>query len=103
MINSDMKLYTYYLLDGNNSYGQPTLIQDENNNPIPQGEILININTASQSITENIRYTDVAYLGLTLNKDVNDKYVIKHEDELLKVKYVNTKGRYTQVFLGIYE
>lgn len=103
MINSNMKDYNYYLIGESNNYGQATIIKDIDNNPIVQGQVKLNINIISQTLIDNIRYQDATYLGLTHNKDINDKYIIEYEGKKLKVKYINNRGRYTQVYLGIYE
>lgn len=63
-----------------------------------QGTIKIAIYTSSQSIQDNIRYKDATYIGLTQAK-VDDTFVINYNGELLKVLYVNPKGRYKQVFM----
>jgi len=93
MIATDMRLYDYYTYSGSNAYKQPQL------SPEPQGAIRISINTTSQAIQDNIKYKDCAYIGLTHNKLINDKWVIDYNGEKLKVLYVNPKGRYIQVFL----
>lgn len=103
MINSDMTNYNYYLLGAENSYGQAALIKDENGEPIIQGQILMSINSITQSIYDSVRYSEFTYLGLTQNKAINDTYIIQYGAEKLKVKYVVSKGRYTQVFMGKYE
>lgn len=96
MINSRMQDMEYFLLVDDNGYGQPTI------SPDPQGTVSISISTLTKTVTDDIRYVDASYLGLTHDKNINDTYVIKRGDELLKVQYVNPDGRYTQVFLGIY-
>lgn len=102
MINSSMRNYDYYLLGDDNGYGQITLIRDDEANPVKQGEIKISINILTKAVTDNIRYSNASYIGLTQDRNINDSYVIQYGDELLKVQYVNTDGRYTQVFLGDY-
>ncbi len=96
MINSRMKDYEYFLLDHDNGYGQLTL------SPEPQGTIKLSISTITKAVSDDIRYSDASYIGLTHDKNIKDTYVIKYGDELLKVQYVNLDGRYTQVFLGIH-
>ena len=96
MIARDMRLYDYLTLGGVDAYGQP---QIPSINDTPVGTILMAINVASQATQDNINYKDCNYMGLT-QAEVNDTYVIKYENELLKVLYVNPKGRYKQVFLG---
>lgn len=99
MINAEMRTYEYYLYDEDNSYGQSTLIADENDNPIVQGTVKIAINTTTQSIQDNIRYKGATYIGLTMDKNISDKYVVQYNDEQLKVLYVNPKGIFIQVFM----
>lgn len=96
MINSRMKEYEYYLLGVDNGYGQLTITPDV------QGTVNISITTLTKAVTDDIRYTDATYIGLTHDTSIKDTYVIKYGDELLKVQYVNPDGRYTQVFLGVY-
>ena len=102
MISSNMRTYDYYLLGDDNGYGQITLIRDDNANPIKQGEVKLSITTLTKTVTDDIRYTDASYLGLTHDKNIDDTYVIQYGQELLKVQYVNKDGRYTQVFMSIY-
>lgn len=91
MINADMRKYDYFIYGDLDEYGQPKLSDK-------QGDIKMNINITSQSIQENINYSNCSYIGLT-HDPVNDKYVIQYGEERLKVVYVNPKGRYKQVFL----
>ena len=94
MINADMRLYDYFTLGTQDEYGQQ-VISDE-----PAGQIKIAINVSSQSIQDNINYTDCQYVGLTHNKFVNDTWLIQYGDTKLKVLYVNKHGRFNQVFLA---
>jgi hypothetical protein len=96
MINSNMRDYEYYLLGVDNGYGQLTMTPDV------QGVVKLSITTLTKAVTDDIRYSDASYLGLTQDKTIKDTYVIKYGDELLKVQYVNPDGRYTQVFLAVY-
>jgi hypothetical protein len=100
MINTDMRLYNYYSFGEKNSYGQPQLIKDENGKPVIQGSVKMSINTTSTSIQDNIHYKKATYIGLTQSALLDDKKVIQYGDELLKVLYINQKGRYKQVFMG---
>jgi hypothetical protein len=97
-----MRAYDFYLIGDDNGYGQRTLIRDDEGNPLKQGELVIGISTLTQSVTDDLRYSDSTYIGLTHDKTVNDNYIIQHGSELLKVQYVNKDGRYIQVFLGAY-
>ena len=99
MINTDMRTYNYFLYGAPNGYGEQTLIKDEKGAPAVQGSIKMAINTTSQAIQDNINYQDCSYIGLTLNKTVNESFVIKYGEEKLKVLYVNPKGKFIQVYL----
>lgn len=93
MINAQMKIYNYFTFGAKNGYGELTLSTE------PQGQVKMAINTTSQSTVDNINYKDSSYIGLTLNKNIDDSFVIEYGTAKLKVLYVNTSGRYTQVFL----
>ncbi len=97
MINTDMRFYDYYKLGEENEYGQPQLPSLTSE---PTGKILMYINLSSQAVTDNIKYSNCSYIGLTRRENVDDTYIIKYGNELLKVLYVNPKGRLTQVFLA---
>ena len=99
MINSKMKFYPYYVFsDDTDAYGQKVL------KPIQEGLVKINIQLVSQNVADNIKYTQASYVGLTSDRDINDKWVIQYDDEsMLKVLYVNPHGKLKQVFLGDYQ
>ncbi len=99
MITTDLRTYNYYSIGNNDGYGQATIIKDENGNPVIQGSIKIAINITSQGVQDNINYKDAQYIGLTQG-EVNDKFVIDYEGSMLKVLYINPKGRYKQVFMS---
>lgn len=99
MINSNMRMYDYYLYDNNNEYGQRTLIVDENGEPIVQGQVKLSITTTSKSVQDNINYLNSSYIALTRDKQIDDTYVIQYGNERLKVLYA-TPTRYRQVFLA---
>ena len=92
MISTDMRFYNYYTLGSIDAYGQPAASKE------PVGQIKMAINISSQSTQDNVLYKNCSYVGLTQNP-VNDTYIIDYNGERLKVLYVNTKGRYTQVFM----
>lgn len=94
MINADMKLYNYFTYGDSDGYGQAQLSTDI------KGSVKMAINTTSQSIQDNINYSNANYIGLTFDNNINDTFVIEYEDTKLKVLYVNKKGRLNQVFLG---
>lgn len=93
MINAQMREYDFYTYGAKDSYGLPQLSKE------PQGKIKIAINVSSQSAQDNILYEDNTYMGLTHDAEVNDTYVIQYGKERLKVLYVNSMGRFKQVFL----
>lgn len=93
MITTDMRTYNYFTLGDKNGYGQPTVSEE------PQGTIKMAIFISSQSTQDNINYQNCNYVGLTMDKSVNDKMVIEYGEEKLKVLYVNSAGRFAQVFL----
>lgn len=97
MLNAQFHLYNFFTLGDLDEYGQEKL------NPEEAGVIKIAINTLSQTVTDNILYEKCEYIGLTLDKAVNESYVIQYGNTKLKVKYVNPIGRYTQVFLTNYD
>ena len=92
MINAQMRLYDYFTIGDADGYGQPSISTE------PEGTIKIAINVASQNVQDDIKYKDCTYIGLT-QAEVNDTYIIKYGEELLKVLYVNSLGRYQQVFM----
>lgn len=95
MINNTMKWYDYYRYNNNlNAYGQQTLSET------CSGKVRMAISITSQSVQENINYKDATYLGLTYTNFLNDSYAIQYGDKKLKVLYVNTQGRLTQVFMA---
>ncbi len=96
MITTEMKEYSYFIIEGPNAYGQPQLPAADAE---PTGTIKMAVYTTSQSIQDNIKYKDAAYMGLTLNADVGDTYIIQFGRERLKVLYVQPKGRYKQVYM----
>ena len=92
MINANMRDYEYYLYGDDNGYGQPTLSKEV------QGSVKMSIETTTQSVQENVNYKGAKYIGFT-HSAVTDKFVIKYGEEMLKVLYVQPKGRYKQVFM----
>lgn len=92
MINTNMRLYSYFTFGSEDEYGQRELSE------VPSGLIKMAINLTSQAIQDNINYKEAQYVGLT-HSDVDDTYVIQYGNEMLKVLYVNPKGRLKQVFM----
>lgn len=94
MISANMRNYSYYIYSSSDEYGQATTT------PSAQGTIKMSIDITSQNVQANIKYKDCTYLGLTTDKAIDDTYVIQYGNEKLKVMYVNSKGRLTQVFMS---
>lgn len=97
MISTDMRVYNYFTLGAEDDYGQPQIPSPDAE---PEGTIKMTINVTSQSVQDNIKYKDAAYMGLT-HANINDTYVIQFGDERLKVLYVQSKGRYKQVYMKV--
>lgn len=87
-----MKQYNYYTFGSDDEYGQKTL------SPDVQGTIKMAIFNSTTAITDNIKYKDATYIGLTLAA-VHDTYVIDFDGERLKVLYVIPSGRYKTVYM----
>ena len=95
MINANMKWHDYYLYNGQDGYGQPTLSDEI------IGSVKMSIHSSSKSITGDVNYTGGDYIGLTNDPNIDDKYVIQYGDERLKVKYtVSVPKHMTQVFMS---
>ena len=88
-----MKLYNYSTFGARNNYGEQTLSTE------PIGAVKMAINSSNITTGDNIKYKDATYIGLTLDKAINDTFVIHYGEEKLKVLYVIPVGRYIQVFL----
>ena len=88
-----MREYEYYLYSDKDSYGQPQLSQEA------QGVVKMAINISNQTVQDNINYTGANYVGLTYAL-LDDTHAIKYGEDMLKVLYINPKGRLKQVFLA---
>ena len=94
MIVANMRTYKYYTYGAPNAYGQPQLSKE------PKGEIKLSIYTTSESVQANANYTNANYIGLTLDKNIDNTFVIEYGEERLKVLYTGKQGRFIQVFLA---
>lgn len=92
MINAAMRTYNYYTLGDADDYGQNRL------SDTIQGSIKMAIYNTSTSVQDNINYTDCSYVGLTMAQ-LDDSYVIEYGAEKLKVQYIQSSGRFKQVFM----
>lgn len=94
MINATMRFYDYFTLGENDDYGQPRL-------STKKGSVKMSINLQTQTPADNIKYKDATYVGLTLDKAIDDSYIIQLDEKTrLKVLYVNPFGRYKQVYMA---
>ena len=94
MITTNMRSYNYSTLGEPDAYGVPAYNPNE-----VSGTVKMAIYITSQSIQDNINYQGCNYLGLTMDKSINDKMIIHYGNEKLKVLYVNPQGRVKQVYL----
>lgn len=95
MINAEMRQYNYFLLGELDAYGQRQLPAADAE---PEGQVKMAIGITSQNVQDNINYLNANYIGIT-HANVDDTYIIEYGKERLKVLYVNTYGRYKQVFM----
>jgi hypothetical protein len=94
MLATQMREYSYSrLIDEVDEYGQPQTIEAE-------GVVKMAINFASEQVTANNLYSGASYVGFTLNKEVDETYIIQYKENKLKVTYANNLGRYNQVYLA---
>lgn len=94
MISTNMRTYNYSTLGEPDAYGVPAYNPDE-----ITGSVKMAIYLTSQSTQENINYLNSNYVGLTMDKSINDKMIIHYGEEKLKVLYINPQGRVKQVYL----
>lgn len=65
----------------------------------PTRYITADIEILSQQINDTVLYKDAEYIGISHDTLTDQDYVF-YEDEILKVLYVNNKGRYNQFFMA---
>lgn len=94
MIGTSMRWYDCYTFGGDNGYGQPVLSTE------PAGKVKMSIDISSQSVQDNINYSGCEYVGLT-HDVIDDTCVIRYGEEMLKVLYVNTRGKLNQVYMAV--
>lgn len=101
MINTSMREYEYFQYSaGPNEYGQQTLIKDENGQPKVQGTVKMAISLTTQGVQDSVTYHNAQFCAQTLDKAIDDTYVIQYGKMRLKVLFVAPGGRYRQVFLN---
>ena len=94
MINHKMRTYNYFTFGEMDDYGQAKISEDV------KGSVKMAIFPTSQTVQQNILYLNAQYVGFTLDKRVNDTFVIDYEGSKLKVLYVSGPERIKQVFLS---
>ena len=99
MINTSMRAYEYFKYGEPNEYGQRTLIKGGNGEPIVQGTVKLAISLTTQAVQDSINYHNAQFCAQTLDKAIDDTYVIRYGKMRLKVLFVAPGGRYRQVFL----
>ena len=100
MIMGNMRLYDYWKVSVNEAYGQEVLPDQKEE---PAGQVKLAIYPTSTGTQDNILYANCAYMGLTFDAEIDDKYIIRYEGKRLKVMYKQPIGRYKQVFLKLVE
>lgn len=96
MIANNMKLYDYWLISVNEEYGQEVLPYAATE---AAGQVKLSIYPTSTGTQDNILYTNCAYIAITYDAGIDDKYVIQYGKERLKVKYIQQNGRHKHVYL----
>lgn len=95
MISLQMKDYELLALTEEiSSYGEETIQET------PIGTVRMALNLQNYSTNRNPLYADATYIGLTFDKNIRDNNFIVVNGEKLKVLFVNSFGRYNQIFLG---
>jgi len=92
VINRSEQPALLYTMGGQDEYGQDLV------EPIAQKKITLTFGLYNHKQTDDIRYEDVEYTGLT-PYDVADDQVIELNGFKYKVLFVNPFGRMKQVFL----
>lgn len=93
MINANMRYYDYYTIGELDEYGQEKMSKKV------AGRVKMSIYQTAQNTTNTVLYADADFIGLTMDKNVKDSFVIVYGDIRLKVRQINAQGRLTQVFL----
>lgn len=96
MIANRMRFYNYWLVAVNEKYGQEVMPAADAD---PAGTVKLSIYPTSTGTQDNILYSNCAYMALTYDAEIDDKYLIQYGKERLKVMYCQPQGRMKQVFL----
>lgn len=93
MINRELVNATVETYGGYDEYGQQLGELQSTK------EIKVAIGYYTHTATEDIRYQDVKYYGLTKDKTITDKDYLIVGDNKYKVLFVNPTTRWAQLFL----
>ena len=93
MLNNEIKEATVVRYDGYDEYGQ------ELAEPTSERKVMVAIGYYTHSATDDIRYQDVKYYGLTKDRNITDKDYILVGESKYKVMFVNPTTRWTQLYL----
>ena len=93
MINRELKDATVVTYGGVDEYGQMMTT------PTASRTISMTFGMYQHTPTQDIRFQDVKYVGLTSDREISDKDSVIIEGKEYKVSFVNPFGRMTQVFM----
>ena len=93
MINREMRQATVVTYGGIDEYGQMMTT------PTASRTISMTFGMYQHTPTQDIRFQDVKYVGLTSDREISDKDTVIIDGKEYKVSYVNPFGRMTQVFM----
>ena len=93
MIATKMREYKYFRYVGEDEYGQAKLSDK------PIGTVKVAIYLISEQPDGTIKFCKGMYQGVTLDKEIDDTYVIKYGKQLLKVTSVTPSNLYRIVYL----
>lgn len=93
MINRELVKATVETYGGLDEYGQELAeLQNER-------EIMVAVGFYTHTATDDIRYQDVKYYGLTKDRNITDKDYLVVGENKYKVLFVNPTTRWTQLYL----
>lgn len=96
MIANNTRLYDYWKISVNEEYGQEVLPAAD---AAAAGQVKLTITPTSTGTQDNILYANCAYVGITYDAEIDDKYIIQYGKERLKVKYIQQHGKRRFVYL----
>jgi hypothetical protein len=88
MINTKMREYKYYKYDGEDEYGQAKLSEK------PMGKVKIAIYKVSEQLDGSIKFSKGLFQGITMDKNIDDTYILKYGKDKLKVTSIMPSDSY---------